>query len=86
MNSAIRFELDGDVGVLTFTSPERLNPLSLDLQSGAREILARVRENSQVRAVLLKGEGRGFCVGADLNSMSGGDEQSTLGERVADRA
>ena len=84
MNSAIRFELDGDVGVLTFTSPERLNPLSLDLQSGAREILARVRENSQVRAVLLKGEGRGFCVGADLNSMSGGDEQSTLGERVAD--
>lgn len=84
-NSAIRFERDGDIGVVTFTNPRQLNPLSADLQMGFRAILAQVKSDPSVRALVLTGEGRAFCVGADLNSTSdeGGNGKS-LGNRFAD--
>ncbi|RJG18919.1 enoyl-CoA hydratase-related protein [Massilia cavernae] len=82
-NPAIRFERDGDIGVVTFINTAQLNPLSADLQTGLREILAQVRGDPGVRALVLTGEGRGFCVGADLKSTgdAGGD---SLGNRFAD--
>lgn len=84
MNDAVRLDVHGNVGVLTFTNPQRMNPLSADLQSGSREILARIRETGSIRALVVTGEGRGFCVGADLNAMNGGDADQSLGNRVAD--
>jgi 2-(1,2-epoxy-1,2-dihydrophenyl)acetyl-CoA isomerase len=46
--------------------PEVLNALSLELLQELKEVLAEAAERSDVRAVLLTGEGRGFCAGADL--------------------
>ncbi|MEP7295559.1 MAG: enoyl-CoA hydratase-related protein [Burkholderiales bacterium] len=84
--SPVRFERDGDVAILTLANPARLNPLGIGLQQRLRALLAEIRDDRGVRAVVLTGEGKGFCVGADLSAMgpaADGDARS-LGERTAD--
>lgn len=83
----LRLERDGDVGLILFDQPERLNPLSRAFQEGLRALLKQVREDRSIRAVVLTGEGRAFCVGADLSSMGPapeGDSRS-LGHRTAEQ-
>ena len=84
--STVRLERDGDVAILTLANPARLNPLGLGLQQRLRALLAEIRADHGVRAVVLTAEGKGFCVGADLSAMgpaTDGDVRS-LGERTAD--
>jgi enoyl-CoA hydratase/carnithine racemase len=62
----LRVQADGPIGALTLTRPERLNALSA---KALREIAAAARwfdEQSGVRVVIVSGEGRSFCAGADL--------------------
>lgn len=65
----VRFERDGSVGVLTFNRPERLNALSGRMVRQARERIAELEGDATFRVLIVTGEGRGFCSGADL----GGD-------------
>jgi 2-(1,2-epoxy-1,2-dihydrophenyl)acetyl-CoA isomerase len=55
-------------GVLTLTlnRPQRLNAMNNALIEAVNRELARARDDSGIRAVLLTGTGRGFCAGADL--------------------
>lgn len=79
-------ERDGDVAVLRITNAGRMNPLTVTLQEGLRAQLAGIREDRSVRALLLTGEGKAFCVGADLAGMGPqpGDTRS-LGNWTADK-
>lgn len=75
----IRTTRDGGVLTITLNRPERLNacpPLM------AEELFAAIRDRDDARAILMKGEGRAFCSGADLEgradaSISGGDRAFT---------
>jgi 2-(1,2-epoxy-1,2-dihydrophenyl)acetyl-CoA isomerase len=55
-------------GVLTITlnRPERLNAVDRATAAALRDALTAAREDDAVRAVILTGNGRGFCTGADL--------------------
>jgi 2-(1,2-epoxy-1,2-dihydrophenyl)acetyl-CoA isomerase len=46
--------------------PEVLNALTLELLSELKDALTNASQQIDIRAVLLTGEGRGFCAGADL--------------------
>ncbi|MFY9477400.1 MAG: enoyl-CoA hydratase-related protein [Aquabacterium sp.] len=85
MSSGVRYEREGAVGVVTLDNAARLNPLTEVMQQALLEILDQAGRDPQVRALLIIGEGRGFCVGADLGSMvpQPGDTRS-LGTRTAD--
>lgn len=58
------------VATVKLNDPARLNPLSLALQEQLLASFEQVRGDRSVRVLVLTGEGRGFCVGADLNSFS----------------
>lgn len=65
-----RLERHGDVALLRMVNSARMNPLTDQLQ---RELLAHletVAADTSLRALVLTGEGRAFCVGADLSSMA----------------
>ena len=71
----IKAERDGPVLTITLNRPERLNACPPQM---ADEIFTAIRDIGDARAVLLRGEGRAFCSGADLAanaemSVSGGD-------------
>jgi 2-(1,2-epoxy-1,2-dihydrophenyl)acetyl-CoA isomerase len=46
--------------------PDVLNALTLELLGELKEVLVGAAQQSDIRAVLLTAEGRGFCAGADL--------------------
>lgn len=61
----IRYASDGRVATITLNRPDRINALSPALLAALVAATERARADG-VRAVLLAGEGRGFCSGADL--------------------
>jgi len=62
----------GKVAVLTLNHPEVMNAASLTLVQGAAQALKDVEDkDSGFRAVVITGEGRGFCSGANLSERPG---------------
>ena len=67
------YERDGRVGRLTLSRTRLLNAMNfqgaLDLNAAAEAI----RDDPDVRLVLIRGAGRAFCTGIDLKQLSGGE-------------
>jgi 2-(1,2-epoxy-1,2-dihydrophenyl)acetyl-CoA isomerase len=74
-------ETQKEQAVLTVTlnRPDVLNAFNLAMQEGFQAALEEARD-PEVRAVVLTGAGRGFCVGQDLNEFKEGAED--VGERL----
>ncbi len=70
--SALRRERRGHVMVLTLNRPERLNALDAELRTAIPSAMAEAQSDGDVRAVVITGEGRGFCSGVDLSGASPG--------------
>lgn len=64
--------LDAGVAWVTLNRPEARNALSDELSPALRKLLARFREDAQVRCVVLTGAGSAFCAGGDVKGMGGG--------------
>ena len=76
MSEIVLFELADEVAVLTFNRPDRLNAWVPEMQTRYFDLLEECAGRSDVRAIVLTGAGRGFCAGADMQSLeqlAGGD-------------
>lgn len=58
---------------IRFNRPHRLNAVVEQFYSELLEALAQAESDPEVRAVLLTGEGRAFCVGADMKEHGAGE-------------
>lgn len=64
----IKLDYDGPVAVLKFAHTEVMNAVSLPMLSELKDALDQLVEPERgVRALILTGEGRGFCAGANLS-------------------
>lgn len=59
---------DGAVGILTLNEPESLNAMTPDLLGALAMAIAEMTADPGVRALVLTGEGRGFCSGQNLKA------------------
>ena len=82
--SPVICELADGIATLTLNLPAKLNPIARELQVELRDALERIREDRAVRAVILTGAGKAFCVGADLSAMAPGDQGKSLGNQTAE--
>ena len=75
---AIRYDVHEHVAVLTLNRPERLNAISGAVREEVHAGVQAAQEDDEVRALIITGEGRGFCSGADLSGPppAGGREQN----------
>lgn len=80
----VNYEIDNGVATLTLNLPHKLNPIARDLLVELRESLERAANDRNVRAVVLTGAGKAFCVGADLSAMTQAPEARTLGDETAE--
>jgi methylglutaconyl-CoA hydratase len=78
---ALRLEQDGDLLRVTLARPDRRNAFDAELIRELTEAFAEIGDD--VRAVLLAGEGKTFCAGADVDWMRGSIDLS-YEENVAD--
>ncbi|MFS8976562.1 enoyl-CoA hydratase-related protein [Cupriavidus necator] len=86
MTAPVLYQASEGVATLTLNRPDVLNAMNAELMSALREGVERAAADSEVRAVLLTGAGRGFCAGADLAArQSGGNGLSDSGALLRER-
>jgi 2-(1,2-epoxy-1,2-dihydrophenyl)acetyl-CoA isomerase len=61
---SVSYRLEGEVAIVTLARPEKFNAVSADLSRGLIDAISRAGTES--RAIVLTGEGKAFCAGADL--------------------
>ena len=64
------YSRSGGVGRMTFDFPEKKNALDQDARKEMERILTQVRDDENVRALLISGTGGAFCAGGDINSFA----------------
>jgi 2-(1,2-epoxy-1,2-dihydrophenyl)acetyl-CoA isomerase len=62
----VRDDRDASVAVVMLNRPARRNALTVELKQALVEALHRLADDAEVRAVVLTGAGKSFCVGQDL--------------------
>jgi enoyl-CoA hydratase len=66
----LRVDRDGGLLRLTITRPARMNAIDLASMTEISDVLTETATDSSVRVVVLTGEGKAFCTGADLSAGS----------------
>ena len=77
----LKYETDGDIATISFNDPDALNAMSAPMLKSLDIALAEVADPANgIRCLILTGEGRGFCAGANIGGMDnsdGGEKTST---------
>ena len=72
--SEVVVETHGNVALVILNRPERMNAIGWRMLDRFREVVRELDRDDRVRAVVLTGEGRGFCAGTDLRELSENNE------------
>ena len=80
----ILFSIEAGVALLSLNRPDQLNSFNAQMHGEVKEALKQIRQNLDVRVLLLTGEGRGFCAGQDLSdrNVAPGSAVPDLGESI----
>lgn len=66
-----RYQLDEGVATITLDRPETLNSLTFAVYRELTDVMRALRDEKDVRAVVITGEGRGFCSGGSVTEIIG---------------
>jgi enoyl-CoA hydratase/carnithine racemase len=66
-----RFAKADGVATVTLDRPEKLNALTFESYADLRDLIAELPHHQDVRVLVIRGEGRGFCGGGDVNEIIG---------------
>ena len=64
----LKIERQGHVEIASINRPDHLNAVSPELAEALRQYFSGLADRLDVRVVILRGEGRAFCAGAELGS------------------
>jgi enoyl-CoA hydratase/carnithine racemase len=66
--NTIRYQVEDGILTLTLHRPEKLNAFTGEMMQEMLDAFDRADADDSVRAIIVTGEGRAFCAGADLSS------------------
>lgn len=79
----VRFSrFDGGVGVLTLDRPKKLNALTASMTEALASYISRINADKGLRAIVLTGAGRSFCVGSDIDELDHYDSPWEFSKRL----
>jgi len=86
MSEGIQYTLSNAVAEITLDRPDRLNSFNDAMHAAFRNALSQARDDHECRAVLITGNGRGFCAGQDLDDRDPAkmDSPPDLSQTIAD--
>jgi len=80
----IKLSSDGDVAIIAFNDPATMNAAGVDTAEQLTHAFKAVTTgDNAARAIILTGEGRGFCSGANLSGRGGGSGEAPRGAGAA---
>lgn len=62
--------LDSGILQLSLNRPQQLNALSHEVLQRLADLFQEIKHNKAVKAILLTGEGKAFCAGADIKQLA----------------
>ena len=65
--------IEGPVAKIVLNRPEKLNALTHEMRAQLRDYTQQLRFDENVRVIIVTGEGRAFCTGADVGRCSAAD-------------
>lgn len=68
-SEGLLFNKKSGVGILTFNRPEKLNAVNDTVLRKMTSLLEQIRYDDEVKVLVLTGNGRAFCVGADVSRL-----------------
>ena len=77
--TVINWEEIGHVPVVTLNRPEALNAMNRAIRDELMDATFRVKNDDNLRVMVLTGTGRAFCAGADLKERAKGDSDQSSG-------
>ena len=66
-----QWSLEGGVGVVTLSRPEKKNPLTFESYAELRDTFRALTHSPEVKAVIITGAGGNFCSGGDVHEIIG---------------
>ena len=81
MYQEIKYEVSEPLGLITLNRPDRLNAWTNRMANEVRRAIGEAEKDPAVVAIVITGEGRGFCAGADMETLNaigsgkGGDRE-----------
>ncbi len=72
----ILFEKRGNIAHISLARPASLNAYNLQMRDDFSEALTLVDYDNEVRALIISGQGRAFCAGADLSEFGTAPSQA----------
>lgn len=81
MTERVTMTIEDGVAEVRLARPDKLNALDPAMFAAIADTIDRLGEAREVRAVVLSGEGRGFCAGLDMASMAAAGDLGGLSER-----
>jgi enoyl-CoA hydratase/carnithine racemase len=71
-SSKMRLDIDGPIAVITNDNPDKHNAFDDEMDARLWEILAELKQNPNVRAVIWRAEGKSWSSGRDVSAIGGG--------------
>lgn len=71
MSTPVTVSIEGNVGIIELSRPEKFNCLSLEVQELIGAARVSFEADRAVRAILIRAQGKHFCTGADLTEVKG---------------
>src|SRR5215831_4113339 len=65
------YEQRDAVGTITLNRPDRLNAITFEIYHELTDFLAQLRDEKDVRVIVITGAGRAFCSGGDVRDIIG---------------
>jgi len=66
-----RFSVSDGIGTVTLDRPGKLNALTFEAYADLRDLLAELPHRDDTRVLVIRGNGRAFCSGGDVNEIIG---------------
>lgn len=74
----VRYEKEGGIGILTFNRPRVMNAHNYQMKVEEQAVAEEVRNDDDVRVLIVTGAGRGFHAGEDVKQVLLGDDFDRL--------
>ncbi len=68
--SVLKATQQDNILTLTLCRPDKLNALNLELLQSLHHELLQANDNPEIKAILITGEGKAFCAGADIQRLA----------------
>jgi enoyl-CoA hydratase len=70
MTEDIRFEIEGDIAIITLNRPQKLNAVTPEMADAIVAAVTECNDSDTIRCVIVTGAGdRAFCAGSDIKEL-----------------